>query len=107
MEKISRQTPARYSLSPGERVRVRASQKLCSLFHFHFGQVKARPHPGPLPQGEGELSSVTWRSGPVHGEKACGTAVAPAGKNKKAKTRTLFPLPEGEGQGREGAKPQF
>src|SRR5436190_178253 len=63
MERITKQTRTCYSLSLGERVRVRASQNSALLFHLHFVLVKARPHPGPLPQGEGESSSVTWRSG--------------------------------------------
>src|SRR5437773_6778302 len=53
--RIIKQMSECYSLSLGERVRVRASQKLYSPLPF---SIKVRPHPSPLPQGEGESSSV-------------------------------------------------
>ena len=42
------------SLSPGERVRVRASQDT-NLFDAARSEFNARPHPSLLPRGEGEL----------------------------------------------------
>src|SRR5437773_7156221 len=44
----SKQIDKRCSLSPGERVRVRASQKLCSSFQSSFCTSEDSPHPGLL-----------------------------------------------------------
>ena len=111
--RIVHQTRQCCPLSLGERVRVRASQKLCSPLQFHFpfshhGRSlapadcvfgNARPHPGPLPQGEGESSAVSEGIGGVRERKTNSRRRRERREDGPANAQTLSPLLGGEGKG--------
>src|SRR5437867_3105492 len=119
--RMVQQTRECSSLSLGERVRVRASQKLCSPLQFHFpfshhGRSlapadcvfgNARPHPGHLGRASGRSSAVSEGIGGVRERKANSRRRRERREDGPANAPTLSPLLGGEGKGEGESKTLF